>query len=105
MSELDRSKKKVVLRAGDADFAEGVRAALDFRGDVKIVMEDGSEIVGYVFHGENGHLDIFPLHGSQKESVPLQGVSSIIFGEEDSFQGKGWQDFVRLRSEGARLES
>jgi hypothetical protein len=105
MSELDKSKSRVVLRAADVDFAEGVRAALDFRGDVKIVMEDGSEIVGYVFHGENGHLDIFPLHGSQKESVSLQGISSIVFGEEDSFQGKGWQDFVRLRLEGARIES
>jgi hypothetical protein len=105
MSELDKSKTRVVLRAGDVDFVEGVRAALDFRGDVEIVMEDGSEIVGYVFHGENGHLDIFPLHGSQKESVALQRISSIAFGEEDSFQGRGWQDFVRLRSEGARIES
>lgn len=105
MSELDKLKKRVVLRSVDADFADGVRAAVDFRGDVKIIMEDGSEVVGYVFHGENGFLDIFPLHGSQKESIPLQGIATIIFGEEDSFQGKSWQDFVRQRSQGASLES
>lgn len=98
MAEMKKSIQGAVLRAEDSDFEEGVRAAIDYRGDVTITLQDGSQVIGFVFNGENEVLDLFPIHGSQKESVSLKDVARIEFSGEDAAYGKSWEDWVQKRT-------
>jgi hypothetical protein len=85
------------LSASDSDFTEGLRAVVDYRGDVSIQRVDGSQIVGYIFSADPQSLDMFPRDSSRKETVMLADIQSITFSGEDTAKGKSWEEWMKKK--------
>ena len=105
MVEATKIERGTTLKATDRDFESGIRAAVDYRGDVTITLQNGSEVVGYVFNGENDCLELFPIHGSQKESVLLKDIQMITFSGEDTAHGKSWEDWIQKKARESQIEA
>ncbi len=87
-----------VLKATDQNFAEGIRAVVDYRGDVSIVLKDGTNLRGYVYSSDARSMDMFPRDSSRKETVLLSEVVSIEFSGEDTAKGKSWEDWMNKKT-------
>lgn len=86
-----------LLRADDARFEEGLRAAVDYRGDCTLKMKDGRNIEGFIFSADKTSLDIFPKGETHKVNVKLEELSEILFSGEDAAAGKSWDEWVKKR--------
>lgn len=104
----------VRIRAEEPRFLEGVRAAVDYRGDVTILRRDGSSLEGYLFdaiaEGDAACLRVLPARGDRLR-VPLAEVAEIAFSGKDTASGRTWENWVRryvekrLAGESANLEA
>lgn len=95
-------KQGVEIRPTDKDFEEGMRAAVDYRGDVSVTLKDGSVVEGFLFNFFNRVMDLFPKNSPQKLSVSMDDVTSIVFSGKDEALGKSWEDYMKKRAQAAR---
>lgn len=107
-SEISRFGQGTVLKAGTPEFQEGIRAAVDYRGDVTIQLKGGNRmVVGYVYNVEYPKsLDMFPRDSSRKETIRFEDVVEIVFSGEDTAHGKSWEDWMKKKAdERARIKA
>lgn len=99
MAESSESKftQGVKIASQDQDFREGLRAAVDYRGDVTIELKTGDYLEGFLFNLNGERLDVFPKNSPQKKSIGLEDVESIEFSGEDEAAGKSWEEWVKKR--------
>jgi hypothetical protein len=111
----DAFEQGVRISAAEGErFVEGVRAAVDYRGDVTIQRRDGTTIEGYLFdavaEGAGAGVRLLPPEGDRVR-VPLSEVAAIEFSGKDTASGRTWENWVRryvakrLAGERADLES
>jgi transcriptional antiterminator Rof (Rho-off) len=73
--------------------------AFDYRGDVTLLMKDGSEIEGYV-HNVNANANRVTLFAkvskreSENQEVVLDHIVKIHFSGPDTAFGKSWDDWM-----------
>lgn len=101
---------------------EGVRRAVDFRGDVTVRYADGREISGYAFDARlrdagTGALDpseelrVLKSDSNERLRIRLVEMGSLGFTGKDAASGKSWENWLRryaekkLAGEAASIES
>ncbi|MBN8553878.1 MAG: hypothetical protein J0L93_00355 [Deltaproteobacteria bacterium] len=88
----------VSLRVSDADFYDGLRAVVDYRGDCKILLKDGSEAEGYIFNFTKLCVDLIPVDSEQRKSFLISNIAEIIFSGADAAAGKSWEDWMKRKA-------
>lgn len=86
---------RIELRKGN--FEAGVRAAVDYRGDVTVELKDGSRLDGYLFNANDSKVELFPRQSPRKASIPLTDIDAIILSGKDESKGKSWEDWLRKK--------
>jgi hypothetical protein len=83
-----------------------VDLAFDYRGNVTLVMQDGSEQRGYVFNREaraaEPFLQIFDEEGRGPITIPYAQLRGIRFSGRDTAAGTSWKAWVERREAGKR---
>ena len=115
MSEIENPEALEVVPGFSHDQLEGwipalateeeIRAALekafDYRGDVTITRQDGSQVEGYIFDRHNGRtladsvVRVFPKNSDGKLSIPYSDIKALAFTGRDTAAGKGWEAWLR----------
>jgi hypothetical protein len=83
-----------VVKATDADFEEGLRAAVDYRGDVALSLVDGAGLEGYIFSASADRLELFPKNSPRAISIQIGEIESLTFSGEDTANGKSFEDWL-----------
>ncbi len=88
---------------------ESVRAAMDlafdYRGDVTIVLRDGTSIMGYVFDRRNertleaSRVSLFQAGSDARIDIGYSEIAEISFSGRDPAAGKSWENWVRRYAE------
>ena len=92
---------------GDA-LARSLAEALDYRGDVTLVLDDGSTLSGYVFDlaGDRARPDV-RLYAADADAAPMRMPSSrirgVAFSGRDMADGRSWEAWVKRHEEKKRL--
>jgi hypothetical protein len=115
MSEIENPEALEVVPGFSHDQLEGwipalateeeIRAALekafDYRGDVTITRQDGSQVEGYIFDRQNGRtladsvVRVFPKNSDGKLAIPYSDIKALAFSGRDTAAGKGWEAWLR----------
>ena len=87
---------------GDAAMlAEVVDRAFDYRGDVTLVLDDGRELIGYLFNrnpdAAEPFVQMFEREGSGASSVPYARIRAIRFTGKDTAAGNSYAAWLRSR--------
>lgn len=82
--------------------------AFDYRGDVTLLLDDGSSLSGYVFSVEpkaaEPHLRLFPADpAAAKLRIPLSRIKGVEFSGRDTADGRSWEAWVKRWEEKKRL--
>jgi hypothetical protein len=87
--------------------AEVVERAFDYRGNVTIARQDGSEIVGYVFNREarapEPFLELYDIDGNGPLTVSYREIRAIRFTGRDMAAGNSYAAWL-TRKEAAKAE-
>ena len=79
-----------------------VDLAFDYRGDVTVVGQDGSELVGYVYNRESEAADpfltLFDPSGAS-HTVRYADIRTITFTGRDTAAGKSYDAWLRRKAE------
>ena len=86
-----------VLEKENSKFLEGLRAAIDYRGDTTLQLKDGTQIEGFVFNLTDDVLQLFPADSLEVKKVALNDLKSISFSGQDTAKGKSWDDWQKKK--------
>ena len=67
---------------------EALQTAFDYRGDVTLDLQDGSQLLGFVYLYNEAGKDSVP------QTVPASRVARVRFTGEDTAFGKSWDDWT-----------
>jgi hypothetical protein len=86
------------------ELADVVDRAFDYRGDVTVVLRDGSERTGYVFNRERDAtpplLQIFEPGDTTPVSIPYPDIRTIRFSGKDTASGRSYAAWLERRKAG-----
>lgn len=97
MAEQNKFIEGVRTEATMPNFIDGLRAAVDYRGDCTLELADGSSVEGFIYNFANGAVDLFPKNSPRALSVKISDVKTLVFTGEDTANGKGWEDWMRKK--------
>jgi hypothetical protein len=84
-----------------ASLAEVVDRAFDYRGDITVTLDDGRELVGYLFNRNRDaaepFVQMFEREGSGPSSIPYARIRSIRFTGKDTAAGNSYAAWLRSR--------
>jgi hypothetical protein len=84
-----------------AALADVIEQAFDYRGDVTLVRENGSELVGYVFNrnaaAATPFVQVFATDGGDPITIPYADIRSIRFTGRDTAAGTSYAAWLRRR--------
>jgi hopanoid biosynthesis associated radical SAM protein HpnH len=78
---------------------EALRLAFDFRGEVTLVLTDGSTLEGYVANVGDRDLVLWPTASSEVRRIPLDSVGGLIATGRNRASGKSWKTWRRRYEE------
>ncbi len=87
------------------DLRIGLEKAFDYRGDVTITRNDGSQVEGYIFDRQTGKtLDdsvvrLFPKDNPRKVAIRYSEIAGLAFTGRDTAAGKSWEAWMRKYKE------
>ena len=94
------------IKSSDKDFSEGLKAVVDYRGDVTISLVNGNTVEGYIFNHTADRLDLFPKNSPRAISVDFKDIESLTFSGEDTASGKTFDDWIKKKeAEKAAIKS
>jgi hypothetical protein len=81
--------------------AEVVDRAFDYRGDVTVVLDDGRELIGYLFNRNRDvaepFVQMFEREGSGASRIPYARIRAIRFTGRDMAAGNSYAAWLRSR--------
>jgi hypothetical protein len=84
-----------------ATLAEVVDRAFDYRGDVTVVLDDGRELVGYLFNRNRDaaepFVQMFERESTGASSIPYARIRAIRFSGKDTAAGNSYAAWLRSR--------
>ncbi|MDG2095800.1 MAG: hypothetical protein P8J89_11075 [Phycisphaerales bacterium] len=96
---LDPKQGFVSDRTNEAEFAAALAAAVDYRGDVTVTLDNDSEELGYLFdltgdmHG--GNIGFMTKEDSSPRRVSTSTIKSIMFTGRDTAEGKSFDTWIK----------
>ena len=127
---MTTSDPESVDGADGAMLRAAIARAVDFRGDVTLVLHDGSVVEGFAFDARldadrgpvTGGRDaapgsaadcirLLPTDSAERRTIPLSQIARLSFTGKDAASGKSWENWVRrfaakkLAGEAASIES
>jgi hypothetical protein len=105
---------RVFRPSSQAELAEAVELAFDYRGDVTLELTSGETVVGYLFNrqaaGPDPWIEVFPSDKPTPLRIAYARIASLAFTGEDTANGKSWEAWVSKkesdrRAEAARVEA
>ena len=90
----------------DAELADAIEKAFDYRGDVTLALDDGTRIEGYLANRDSlaGTVDFFPRDGDAKQ-FPYARIKSICLSGHDAADGKSWENWMAKKAEQRKAEA
>ena len=87
----------------EVSLEEAVERAFDYRGDVTVVRQDGTEVVGYLFN-RNAEVSrrvvqMFDRAGNGPLTIPYAEIRTIRFTGKDTAAGKSYEAWLRRKTE------
>lgn len=85
-----------------------LRGAFDYRGDVTLHLDDGSDLVGYLFSHEPAapepHVKLYPPDATALPvRVAISRITGCSFTGSDRAAGRSWEAWKARQQEKARL--
>jgi hypothetical protein len=84
-----------------ATLAEVVDCAFDYRGDVTVLLDDGRELIGYLFNrnpdAAEPFVQMFEREGSGALSIPYARIRAIRFTGKDTAAGNSYAAWLRSK--------
>src|ERR1041384_5485399 len=81
---------------------EAIDHAFDYRGDVTVVLSDGSERIGYVFNRNRDvaepYLQMFESAGGSRLTIPYAAVRGIRFTGKDTAAGNSYAAWLARKA-------
>lgn len=87
----------VEINSNDSDYESGLRAVVDYRGDVTIELVDGQTFEGYVFSLDKNFIHYFSKSGSRRDTIERDRILRIRITGNDTAAGQSWDDWVKRR--------
>jgi len=90
-----------IQTANEEELRAALEQAFDYRGDVTIVLTDGTKIEGYIFDRKTGRtlvdsfVRIIPADRNVKLSIPYFDIAGLTFTGRDAAAGKSWEAWVK----------
>jgi hypothetical protein len=109
----DSLEGRVFRPSSQAELAEAVELAFDYRGDVTVELTSGESIVGYLFNrdaaGPDPWIELFPADDPGPRRIAYTKIASLAFTGEDTANGRSWEAWVskkesERRADAARIE-
>lgn len=92
---MSKYKQGFTISKDMPDFQEALEAAVDYRGDTTIELQDGNKVEGFIFNLSQTNIEVFP---QEKDSTPIcvavVDVATIDFSGKDTADGKSWEAWV-----------
>jgi hypothetical protein len=91
--------------ATDAEIAEALEKAFDYRGDVTLTLKSGERVEAYIFDRRTGAslaesiVKIFPVTSNEKRSVAYSEIARLEFTGKDRAAGHHWESWVKQYKE------
>lgn len=85
--------------------AEALAAAVDYRGDVTLMLIDGTSVEGYVFNcirkanPSESFIELFTPTVEEKQRLGWEQISGLAFTGKDYACGERWEDWVKRYNE------
>ena len=87
----------------EASLEEIVEGAFDYRGNVTVVLRDGTELVGYLFNRNadvpEPFVQMFDRAGDGPFTIPYAEIRTIRFTGKDTAAGKSYEAWLRRKTE------
>ena len=87
----------------EVSLEEVVERAFDYRGDVTVVRQDGSEVIGYLFNRNaevaRRFVQMFDRAGEGPLTIPYAEIRTIRFTGKDTAAGKSYEAWLRRKTE------
>jgi len=84
-----------------ATLVEVVDRAFDYRGDVTVVLDDGREMVGYLFNRNRDaaepFVQMFERESNGPSSIPYARIRAIRFTGKDTAAGNSYAAWLRSK--------
>ena len=98
----DKSLEGWAPEIGDtATLVEVIDRAFDYRGDVTVVLDDGRELVGYLFNRNRDaaepFVQMFEREASGASTLPYARIRAIRFTGKDTAAGNSYAVWLRSR--------
>lgn len=77
-------RQGVEVFSADTHFQSALAAALDYRGDVTLILDGGRKVEGFAFNHGGGTLDIYPKHAEDWLSIPVNTIQGLLFSGVDT---------------------
>ena len=87
--------------ADPAELFDALNKAFDYRGDVTLTLDDGSEVTGYIFDRRVGKgLDdstvrLIPADADDRVEIAYARIRKLAFSGRDTAAGKSWETWVK----------
>jgi hypothetical protein len=87
--------------ASDEDLRSALEKAFDYRGDITITRQDGSNVEGYLFDRRTGStladsaVRILPKDSTTKLTIPYSDIAALAFTGRDTAAGKSWEAWMK----------
>lgn len=118
MSDCPTANTSLQGQIADLSTPAGKKAAMvqavDYRGDITLLLADGRQLEGYLFDakldGDRPRVRVLPSDGGDRLTLPLEDVVGLTFSGRDTAAGKSWETWVKkyqekkARGETANLE-
>ncbi len=99
--EHENLQGRVFESVSDAELAEALEKAFDYRGDVTITLKDGSAVEGYIFDRRTGAtladsvVRLFPKNEPVKRTISYAQIAGLAFSGRDTAAGKSWEAWLK----------
>lgn len=86
----------------ESDLRIALEKAFDYRGDITIILKDGSRIEGYVFDRRSDgpalsdcQVRLFPKDRREKVSIRYSDIAELSFTGKDTAAGKSFETWLK----------
>lgn len=97
-TEPESLEKWIPSLATRDELYSALSKAFEYRGDITIVLKDGSKIVGYVFNREAAapepFIELYPADRDEKTKIQYKDIAALNFSGVDTASGKSWAAWI-----------
>jgi hypothetical protein len=90
-----------IENANEDELRAALEKAFDYRGDVTILLKDGTKLEGYVFDRQTGRsladsfVRVIPADRNVKLAIAYIDIAGLAFTGRDAAAGKSWEAWVK----------